>query len=208
MVKNVMAIGAHPDDIETGCFGALLYHLDKGDNVSVLITTRGGYSNRPWEIIKSEYENAEKILGVKYIVLNHPIANYEFNRATVRELDSIVENKDIDTIYCTWYGDCHQDHQHVFKNALSTSRKSRVNNLYCYELGNYSARTNLIFKPQLYIDITKHIDKKLEAIESYKSYYTDDNSIENIKLLSRIRGTSIGVEHAEAFEIIFETWRG
>jgi len=207
MVKNVMAIGAHPDDIETGCFGTLLYHMDNGDNVNVLVTTRGGYADRPWETIKAEYENAEKILGVKYIVLNHPIANYEFNRATVRELDSIIEKKDIDTIYCTWYGDCHQDHQHVFKNALSASRKSRVNNLYCYELVNYSSRTNLIFKPQLYIDITKHIDKKLEAVKSYKSYYRDKQSLENIKLLSKLRGTSIGVKHAEAFEIIFETRR-
>ena len=207
MVKNVMAIGAHPDDVETGCFGTLLYHMDKGDKLNVLITTRGGYADRPWSTIKSEYENAEKILGVKYIVLNHPIANYEFNRATVRELDSIIEENNIDTIYCTWYGDCHQDHQNVFKNALSASRKSRVNNLYCYELGNYSARTNLIFKPQLYIDITKHIENKLAAIKSYKSYYKDEQSLENIKLLSMLRGTSIGVKHAEAFEIIFETRR-
>lgn len=207
MVKNVMAIGAHPDDIETGCFGALLHHSDKGDNIVVLITTRGGYSDRPWEIIRSEYKNAEKILGVKYIILYHPIANYEFNRATVRELDSIIEKNNIDTIYCTWYGDCHQDHQNVFKNALSASRKFRVNNLYCYELGNYSSRTNLIFKPQLYIDITKYIDQKLEAIKSYKSYYIDDTSLENIKLLSRLRGISIGVKYAEAFEIIFETRR-
>ena len=207
MVKNVMAIGAHPDDIETGCAGTLLYHMDKGDNVSVLVTTRGGYADRPWAKIKSEYENAEKILGVKYIVLDHPIANYEFNRATVRELDSIIEEHDIDTIYCTWYGDCHQDHQQVFRNALSSSRKSRVNNLYCYELGNYSSRTHKVFKPQLYVDITKYIEKKLEAVKAYKSYFNDNGAIEKIRLLSQLRGTSIGVKNAEAYEIVFETWR-
>ena len=207
MKKNVIAIGAHPDDVETGCFGVLLRHLEAGDNVTVLVTTKGGYSDRPWETITEEYENAEKVLGVKYVVLNHPIANYEFNRATVHELDSILEKKNIDTVYCTWYGDCHQDHQHVFKNALSASRKNNVKSLYCYELGIYFARTNLTFNPQLFVDISKQINKKMEAIKCYKSYFTAEDA-EKVKLLSRLRGNSIGVTHAEAFEIIFETWVG
>ena len=203
---NVMAIGGHPDDVETGCFGVLLRHIEAGDNVTVLVTTKGGYSNRPWETITEEYENAEKVLGIKYVVLNHPIAEYGFNRATVHELDCILAKKNIDTVYCTWYGDCHQDHQHVFKNALSASRKHAVNNLYCYELGEYGTRTNLAFKPQLFVDISNQIHKKLEAIKCYTSYFTAEKA-EKVKLLSRLRGDSIGVTHAEAFEIIFETWR-
>lgn len=207
MVKNIMAIGAHPDDIEVGCFGTLLYNLDKGDNLIVVITTKGGYFNRSLETIKSEYKCAENILDVKYIMLDNPIANYEFNWNTVNEIDEIIDSNNIDTVYCNWYGDAHQDHQATFKNVFASARKNKIKNLYCYGLDEYCLhRSNLQFSSRLYVDITKYFDKKMKAIKCYSSYFNNE-SLDAIESLMHYRGMFCGAKYAEAFEIIFETWR-
>jgi N-acetylglucosamine malate deacetylase 1 len=205
--KNVLAIGPHPDDIEIGCFGTLLRHKKAGDNISVLITTKGGYSNRSWDLITSEYHCSEKILGIKYEVLDNTIAHYNFNMNTVSQIDEVINKHNIDTIYCNWYGDAHQDHQASFNNILAASRKSSIKNLFCYELGMYNARTQLVFKPHFFVDISEFMDLKIKAVSCYQSYFTTDRFIVAMEGLARQRGYSSGVKYAESFEIIFNTWR-
>ena len=96
--RSILAVGAHPDDLEVGCFGTLLKHKSAGDKVTVAITTKGGYGNRTWEQISREAKNASKVLGVDYIILDNKIGHYEMNWKTVGEIDQIISKK------CSGYG--------------------------------------------------------------------------------------------------------
>ncbi len=200
---NVLAVGAHPDDIELGCAGTLLRHIDKGDNVHIAITTKGGYGDRPWDTILEEVECVRRHLPVEYIVLDNPIGHLVQNWKTVSEIDDLIERYDIDTIYTTWYGDAHQDHETTYSIVLAACRK-KVKNLFCFEISAYSNRSDKVFNPQLYIDISDHIDTKLEIVSCYRSYI-DEFHLRAVEGLAKHRGILFKYPYAEAFEVVFMT---
>ena len=73
-MSNILAVGAHPDDLEVGCFGTLIKHKRMGDRIHVAMTTKGGYSNRKWKTIEDELHASMTILNPdSYIVLNNKI---------------------------------------------------------------------------------------------------------------------------------------
>jgi LmbE family N-acetylglucosaminyl deacetylase len=204
--RSVLAVGAHPDDIEVGCFGTLLKHRSVGDNVVVAITTKGGYGHRTWSQIQSEAKVASRILGVDYIILGNKIGHYEMTWKTVGELDRIISQNETDTVYTVWHGDSHQDHQLTFKNVLAACRTKKIENLYCYEQSEYSYRSQATFDARLFVDISPFLERKLEAIRAYKSYITPAH-IEAVKGLARHRGLACAAEYAEAFEPMFTIWK-
>ena len=203
---SVLAVGAHPDDLEVGCFGTLLKHKSVGDSVAVAITTKGGYGNRTWEQIRDEAEVASKILGAEYKILDNRIGHYEMNWKTVGELDKIIAEHDVDTVYTVWHGDSHQDHQLTFKNVLAACRTKKIRNLYCYEQSEYSYRSQSTFDARYFVDISQYFEAKLEAVKAYKSYITE-NHLEAIRGLARHRGLACGAQYAEAFEPMFTIWK-
>ena len=203
---SVLAIGAHPDDVEVGCFGTLLKHVDAGDKVKVIITTRGGVRNRPWKMVLEEIEEAQHCLGSKFTLLDNPNGRYQMTKKTVSELDKIVERENADTIYTVWHGDSHQDHKMTFRNVLAAARAKQVSNLYCFELTDYSYRSEVVFTPRKFVDITNYLDTKIKSVAAYRSYFSEQD-LEAIRGLARHRGGACGVKYAEGFEIVFEMWR-
>jgi LmbE family N-acetylglucosaminyl deacetylase len=206
-MRNVMFVGAHPDDIEVGCAGTLLKHKAAGDGVYPVVTTWGGYGDRSEETIRQEMNAAEKVLGARYTVLNNKVGHYTVEWKTVGELDKLITTLNIDTVYCVWHGDSHQDHQATYRNIIAACRVKRVKNLYLYELANYSQRSAETFEPVEYVDISGYLDKKIQAIKCYRSYLMfNDEFIDAVVGLALFRGNACGCEHAEAFEVVFETW--
>ena len=203
---SVLAVGAHPDDIEVGCYGTLLKHKSLGDKVTVVITTKGGYGNRTWAQIIREIRNASKVLGVNYIILDNKIGHYEITWKTVSELDQIISRNAVDTVYTMWHGDSHQDHQLTFKNVLAACRTKRIRNLHCFELSEYSYRSQSTFNARYFVDISEFLEMKLKATEAFKSYITPHH-IEAIRGLAKHRGLACSSEYAEAFEPIFTMWK-
>lgn len=204
-MKKILAIGAHPDDLEVGCYGTLLKHKKQGDEVHMALTTKGGYGNRDWETILKEFEKSLDILKPdSSIILDNKIGHLEINWKTVTEIDKLIDEYSIDTIYSHWYGDGHQDHQTTYKIVMAACRQSRVSNVYCCELGNYVFHAHYAFRPQLFIGIDNEINEKIQAMKCYSTYFKDED-VENIKSLNHYRGSCCRSEYAEAFEIIRET---
>lgn len=205
-IRSVLAVGAHPDDVEVGCFGTLLKHKAAGDRVTVVVTTRGGYGRRSWEQILEEAKTAAGYLGLEYTILDNRIGHYEMTWKTVSELDDIIMRYDVDTVYTVWHGDSHQDHQMTFKNVLAACRTRRIESLFCFEQSEYSYRSQETFNARYFVDITDYFETKLEALRAYKSYITDAH-IEAVRGLAKHRGLACGAEYAEAFEPIFVKWK-
>jgi N-acetylglucosamine malate deacetylase 1 len=206
-MKNVLAIGAHPDDLEVGCFGTLLKHKMNGDKVHVAITTQGGCGHRTLKIMDQEHQRSMKILKPHSVInFENPNGQVKIGWKTVSEIDGLIKRYDIDTIYTLWYGDSHQDHQETFRIVMAACRKGRVDNVYCCELGNYVFHAQVPFRPQLFVDISDTIDDKMKAIGCYRSYFSPED-LESIKSLNKYRGSCCRSDYAEAFEIIREVKR-
>ena len=218
MTKSILIIASHPDDEVLGCGGAILRHIDKGDKVSLLFMT-DGVSSR----LKTSRKNirsrikalkrSSSILGVQsYHHFNfpdnsmdkHPLLNI------VKKIETIIKKIQPSVIYTHHHGDLNIDHK-ITHNAVMTACRplpdSTVHEIYGFEVlssTEWATQHKSVFIPNLYIDITKYMNKKIKALEAYNEELRKpphSRSIEHVKILAKHRGYSMGVEMAEAFEV-------
>jgi LmbE family N-acetylglucosaminyl deacetylase len=204
---NVLAIGAHFDDVELGCGGTIARHVQQGDNVTVYVSTVSGFSNhkslevRSNEIALAEAKAAMKILGVNDLVCGQfKTLEVEFVDELNVEIIRLVEERKIDTVLSHWPGDIHHDHQAVAKAAIHSCR--HVPRQLLYRSNWYHSTT--AFQGNFYVDVTPTWDIKRRAIEAHVSELERtgrkwtaffENEAENA-------GQRIGVKYAEVFEVL------
>lgn len=203
---NVLAIGAHFDDVELGCGGALARHVTKGDKVYAYIATVSGFANVANEIIRSnevalaEGKRAMEILDVELICGTFNTFEVEFIEALNVEILRIAEEKKIDLVYSHWGGDIHHDHQSVAKASIHSCR--HVPRMLMYRSNWYHSA--LEFRGNFYVDITGFIHKKIEAISAHESEMdrTHRKWISFFRNEAKNAGQRIGVKYAEVFELV------
>lgn len=203
---NVLAIGAHFDDIELGCGGALAKHLTNGDNVYAYVATKSGFTNhqniviRSNEVADKEGENAMNILGVTLIKGNFDALKIEFTDELNIDILKIVEDKKIDLVYSHWTGDIHHDHQAVARASLHSCR--HVPRQLMYRSNWY--HSNLEFKGNFYVDISDFWEIKKKSIEAHESEMerTGKKWIEFFHNEAKNAGQRIAVKYAEVFEVV------
>ncbi|MGG7073553.1 PIG-L deacetylase family protein [Campylobacter sp. 9BO] len=203
---NILAIGAHFDDIELGCGGALSRHVSNGDNVYAYVATKSGFINHKDKVIRSnevaarEGENAMRILGVELIGGGFNTLEVEFTDDLNLDIIKIVEEKKIELVYSHWVGDIHHDHQAVARAALHSCR--HVPRQLMYRSNWY--HSNLEFKGNFYIDITDFWEQKQKSIEAHKSEIerTGRKWIEFFHNEAKNAGQRIGVSKAEVYEVV------
>lgn len=204
---NILAIGAHFDDVELGCGGALAKHAQNGDNVYVYVATVSGFSNqynqtvRSSEIALGEAQAAMQILGVKELICGKfKTLEIEFVDELNIEILKIVQGKKIDKVYAHWIGDIHHDHQAVAKASLHSCR--HVPRLLMYRSNWY--HSTMEFRGNFYIDITRQWDTKEHAIQAHATEMdrTSSKWIGFFKNEAENAGQRIGVNYAEVFEVV------
>lgn len=204
---NILAIGAHFDDVELGCGGALAKHAQNGDNVYVYVATVSGFTNQHNQTIRSsemaleEAQVAMQILGVKELICGKfKTLAVEFVDELNIEILKIVEEKKIDKVYAHWIGDIHHDHQAVAKASLHSCR--HVPRLLMYRSNWY--HSTMEFRGNFYIDITGQWDVKKRAIQAHASEMdrTSCKWIGFFKNEAENAGQRIGVNYAEVFEVV------
>jgi len=203
---NILAIGAHFDDVELGCGGALAKHVAEGDTVYVYVATVSGFISHDNKLIRSndvalkEGTAAMDILGVNLICGKFNTLEVEFNEALNTRILQIVEEKNIEKVYTHWIGDIHHDHQAVARASLHSCR--HVPRMLMYRSNWY--HSNLDFKGNFYIDITRFWQKKEEAILTHKSELerTRYKWVEFFKNEAENAGQKIGVKLAEVYEVV------
>lgn len=204
---NILAIGAHFDDVELGCGGTLAKHAQNGDNVYVYVATVSGFTNqynqsvRSNEIALAEAQEAMKILGVKEMICGKfKTLHIEFVDELNIEILKIVQEKKIDKVYAHWIGDIHHDHQAVAKASLHSCR--HVPRMLMYRSNWY--HSTMEFRGNFYVDITKQWDFKERAIQAHVSEMdrTSSKWIGFFKNEAENAGQRIGVNFAEVFEVV------
>jgi len=206
---NVLAIGAHADDVEIGCGGTLALHVKKGDDVYVVVMAESSYTNYDGTVLRSSEEaeieemDAANIIGFKLINLGFETKNVPYSSESIESINSIIDQYKIDVIYTHWYHDTHQDHRRTAQSVLSAGR--RIKNILMYEPEYPAGRSYIGFRNQFYVDISSVIDLKMKALEQHKSQikkFGGDYFMGAVKARAINRGYEIGSKYAECFEIV------
>ncbi len=203
---NILAIGAHFDDIELGCGGTLAKDVAEGHTVYAYVATLSGFQNinneivRPNETALKEGQKAMGVLGVNLIVGKFKTLEVEFGEELNVEILRIVEEKKIEKVYTHWVGDTHHDHYAVAKASNHSCR--HVPRLLMYRSNWY--HSPYAFKGDFYVDITHYWRIKKEAIFVHESEIerTHAKWLSFFKNEAENAGQRIGVKYAEAFEMV------
>ena len=160
--RRVLAIGAHPDDVEIGCGGTLAWHGAEGDRLHILTLSRGA-AGGDIHVRTAEAQRAAEILGATLQWGNLPDTRIDDGFATIEIIQSTIEEVRPTHVYTHCAEDTHQDHRAVHAASLVAARA--VANLYCYEASSSTAA----FQPNHFIDISDHLERKLAAAAAYGS---------------------------------------
>jgi LmbE family N-acetylglucosaminyl deacetylase len=203
---NVLGIGAHYDDLELGCSGTLIKHVQNGDNVSMLVITDSAYKNPRDKIIRSaevahrEGAEAAKIIGANLICLNYETFMVPFSEELTKEIHRLLDDLNTDVIYSHWVHDLHRDHQYVARNALMAGR--HIPRFLMYRSNYYD--TEQLFRGNFYSDISEVIEQKIRVIKAHESELERVRYqwLEFFKNQNSNDGQKIGVQYAECFEVV------
>ena len=183
---NVLAIGAHPDDIEYGCGGMLAKYARKGHDVYLFVASDGALGGEA-AVRRREQEDAARILGARDVFWGG-------------WLETALRQVEPRMIFVNSPDDTHQDHRHLAQCASSATRY--VPNFLFYEVPS-----TLHFAPNCYTDIADVLDTKLAGLEAHRSQVTK-TSIEDLTILelarscANFRGIQARVKYAEAFQSV------
>ena len=197
---TILAIGAHPDDIEFGCGGTLIKYTERDHRLFLQIMTEGGLgADKPTRV--AEQSKSKAILGARDIFWGgyedtHLIVDIEL----IGKIERVIKKVRPDFIFCSFPDDTHQDHRHLGQAVMSATRYIR--NVLFYE-----GPTTQNFKPHVFVDIYDTLEKKIAALKAHKSQVMKTN-IEDLSIIevarssANFRGIQGRVKFAEAFHAL------
>jgi LmbE family N-acetylglucosaminyl deacetylase len=194
---NILAIGAHPDDIEFGCGGALIKFAEKGHRVCLMVMTQGGMGAST-AVRAREQVDAKSILGAKQLFWGEYEDTYLVaDKDMIGKIETVIAKVKPAFIFCHFPDDTHQDHRNLCQATVSATRY--VKNVLFYE-----GPTTQNFTPHVFIDISDTLDQKVKALKAHRSQIRKTN-IEDLSIVelarssANFRGIQGRVKYAEAF---------
>lgn len=201
----MLAVGAHPDDIELGCGGALFAHRQAGDEVALLVVTAG--ERGPGGLIdfvgrRAEQEQAAQMLGARLFWGTLPDCDVTHSAETVELIERAIDEVGANLVYVHAPDDSHQDHRAVSAATLSAARRLS-------QVLHYQSPSSLGFVPRVFVDISEHLDDKLAAVGCHRSQVRLSEMVEPdvVAATARYFGAQARLGLAEGFvpaRMVFE----
>lgn len=223
---STLVVAAHPDDEVLGC-GATMARLTKsGEDVRVLILGEGATSRfadrddaggSGTDALKAMANEAGRLLGVNEVAFGE-LADNRFDSLDLLEIVKLVENYierwSPDTVYTHHSGDLNIDHTITQRAVLTATRPAgpgRVQRLYAFEILSATEASfgslDGAFNPTVFNDVSESFHLKLDAMNAYGPElreFPHPRSLEALTALAKTRGAAVGVNRAEAFELLRE----
>jgi len=222
--KKVLVVAAHTDDEALGCAGTIGRHISDGDQVHLLFMTNGIDSRmlKAQEQRQSQEEidrldvaeRAAEVMGVaSFTNLRFPDNRMDSVPLLdiVKEIENKIDELQPETIYTHHIGDLNIDHQITHKAVITACRPQPgfcVKEILTFEVlssTEWSTPNFRSFSPSVYIDITDFVDLKKIILGIYSEEMRappHSRSIDNAIRLNALRGSSVGMNYAEAYELI------
>ncbi|MBC8296475.1 MAG: PIG-L family deacetylase [Pelagibacterales bacterium] len=223
--KNILIIAPHPDDETLGCGGTIFKHKKKGDNVFLVIITSvktitdsNGNINKFYKNSITQNRENQKIKKFynfkKIFYLNFPTTRLDVIPFgdIAKSIDNTIKEVKPEVVYLPSIFDSHTDHYVTVKatlNCIKWFRNNSIKRVLGYEVLSETNFNYLegVFKPNVYIDISSFLQKKINAMKIYKTElkkHPFPRSPESIKSLAILRGSESGVKAAEAFHLYID----
>lgn len=194
---NILAIGAHPDDIEIGCAGTVMKFKEKGCGLYHMVVTCGLDGDD--EVRRQEQERAAKITGADDLFWGRfKDTRLGVNiRKLIDSIENVMKKMKPDFIFVNYPKDTHQDHRYLAEATISAARNTR--NILFYEVP-----TSIDFNPNVFVDISQFMERKIEALTAHASQI-DKTNIEGLSILeiakaaAFFRGVQGRTKYAEGF---------
>lgn len=161
-VQVVLAVGAHPDDVEIGIGGTLAAHAAVDDRL-VILTLSGGSVGGEAAIRQAESQAAAAVVGARLIHLDFEDTRLDPANGVITAIEQVIADVRPDRLYTHSAHDRHQDHRAVHQAAQIAAR--RVAGLYCFQ----SPSCTVNYSPNRFVDITGFVETKLQMLSAYLS---------------------------------------
>jgi len=194
---RILAIGAHPDDIEFGCGGTLIKYAQNEHEVCLLVMTDGSAGGDP-ALRRKEQGKAAKILRARHILWGeYQDTAIPLDRECIQRVERVIQSVRPDFIFVHHQDDTHQDHRHLAVATITATRYTR--NVLFFE-----GPSTQSFSPSVFVDIDTCLEAKINALNAHASQITKTNieglSITDIARASaHFRGIQSRVRSAEGF---------
>lgn len=222
-MSKVIFIAVHPDDETLGCGGTILKHKSQGDEIFWMVLTG------PQKGLMPHF--TDDFLAKRDAMLDGIAKEYGFDetirlgfptqmlhtldlRDIIQKISEVFWRIKPDTIYMMYCHDVHSDHRVAFDAVYSCTKSFRypfIKNIYMIEALSETDFAMAIpgnsFVPNVFVDISDYIEKKLEIASMYIGEMQDDpypRSQSAIRALARVRGARAGVMYAESFQLLYE----
>ena len=220
-MKKILVVAVHPDDETLGCGGTLLKHKKKGDRTYWLIATEAKEEDGfPMDFIIQREKEIEAVSaaygfdGIHCMKLSPTKIDKEMNWLLIQRIKSVVDDIQPEIIYLPFRRDVHSDHRMVFDACFSVLKQFRakfVKAIYMMEVLSETefapALQSESFIPNVFVDISEYLNKKIEIMKLYQSElgtHPFPRSEDNIKALATYRGATAGCRYAESFMLLKE----
>ena len=227
MKIDILAFGAHPDDVELSCGGTILKEINNGKTVAIIDLTKGELGTRGTAQTRAtEASNAASILGVSFRDnLGFSDGFIVNDKAHQLEVIKLIRHYKPEVVLCNAIDDRHIDHgvasklvsdscflsglvkiETKFNNSLVAQSPWRPKSIYHYI--QWKPLT-----PDFVVDISDHIDKKMESVSAYSSQFYDSKSkepdtpissknfIDSVRYRAADLGRLTGTLYAEGFNV-------
>ncbi len=221
---KILVIAAHPDDEVLGCGGTIPLLAQEGHQVYIAIMGEGitsRYTRREQadqflvQALRTRSQQVAELLGAREL-FRYDLPDNRFDTVPllniVKIIEELVERLSPQVIYTQHGGDLNVDHMQVYRATLTATRPMAghpVEALYAYEVASSTEwafqKFSPVFHPNVFVDISATLELKLEAMRLYDSEvrsFPHPRSPEALRAIARRWGSVVGLEAAEAFELV------
>lgn len=196
---KILAIGAHPDDIEYGCGGSLIKFYQRGDKIIQYLFTKGDLGGDA-EIRHKEQVQAAKKINAEVYFGGYEDSHVPTSREAIANLEKVINEIEPDLILVNWPEDTHQDHRAVAEVTISATRY--IKNVIFFEVP-----TSKGFEPNVFVDIGSVLREKIELLETHTSQVFNTriaslSILESATSCANFRGFQGRVKYAEGFNAL------
>jgi len=222
MSQRVLVVAPHPDDETLGCGGTLLRLAREGAQIAWLIVTdmteKLGFSAGDVQTRETEIGRVSELYGFS-AVFRLNLATRRLDTVPMAELigrfANVFNSFNPDQVFLPHRMDVHTDHRAVFDAGAACAKWFRygtVRRVLAYETlseTEFSLDPRGIFQPNYFVDISEFLERKLEIMGTYQSEMDAapfPRSIEALRALATLRGSTSGFRAAEAFQLLRELY--
>ena len=225
VMVDIIAFGAHPDDVELSAGGTLIKHVKNGFSVGIVDLTRGEMGTRGNKTTrKMEAENARHIIGAQFrINLNLPDAFINISKESINEIVKVIRTYKPQIVLCNAVKDRHPDHGVASKLVSKSCFISGLQKFETFEnnisqdvhrpVSIYHYIQDQWIDPDFIVDISDDFKQKIKAVMAFKSQFYDPESqepstpisslefLDSIKSKANLLGRSINKKFGEGFTV-------